>query len=69
MNRIIHVIDCVCSFSNTCNVFFVGALRDLYGSYVQAYQLMASVTLVGATLFFFVPCLRKQEPTTETVIE
>lgn len=47
----------------------VGALRDLYGSYVQAYQLMASVTLLGATLFFFVPCLRKQVPTTETVIE
>lgn len=47
----------------------VGALRDFYGSYVQAYQLMASVTLLGATLFFFVPCLRKQVPLTETVIE
>lgn len=47
----------------------VGALRDLYGSYVQAYQLMASMTLLGATLFFFVPCLRKQVQTTETVTE
>nr|XP_022342228.1 monocarboxylate transporter 12-like isoform X2 [Crassostrea virginica] len=47
----------------------IGALRDMSGSYVSAFQMMAGVTLIGGLLLFFVPCLRKQSTANETDTE
>ncbi|XP_062583709.1 monocarboxylate transporter 9-like [Saccostrea cucullata] len=46
----------------------VGVMRDLFGSYVPAFQMMASLTIFGGLLLFFVPCLRKQETLSDVVV-
>ncbi|XP_061180032.1 monocarboxylate transporter 8-like isoform X2 [Saccostrea echinata] len=46
----------------------VGIMRDSFGSYVPAFQMMAALTIFGGLLLFFVPCLRKQETLPDVVV-
>ncbi|XP_061180035.1 monocarboxylate transporter 9-like [Saccostrea echinata] len=47
----------------------IGVMRDSFGSYIPAFQMMSSVTILAGCLLFFVPCLRKLESAPDIVIE
>ncbi|XP_062583703.1 monocarboxylate transporter 8-like [Saccostrea cucullata] len=47
----------------------IGIMRDSFGSYIPAFQMMSSITIFAGCLLFFVPFLRKLESSPDVELE